>query len=65
MRVSVDPDRCCSSGQCVAAVPEVFDQSEDDGVVLLVLPLPPAELRSAVRTAAAICPGRAISVQES
>jgi ferredoxin len=64
MRVSVDPDRCCSSGQCVAAVPEVFDQSEDDGVVLLIQPQPPAELQAAVRTAASICPGRAISVQE-
>ncbi|SEL29388.1 Ferredoxin [Streptacidiphilus jiangxiensis] len=64
MRVSVDPGRCCSSGQCVTAVPEVFDQSEDDGVVLLIQPEPPADLRSAVRTAAAICPGRAITVHE-
>ncbi len=65
MRVSVDQDRCCCSGQCVATAPEVFDQSEDDGVVLLIQPEPPAELRAAVRTAAGICPGRAISVQES
>ncbi|MFC1419052.1 ferredoxin [Streptacidiphilus cavernicola] len=65
MRVSVDRDRCCSSGQCVAAVPEVFDQSEDDGMVLLLEPLPEPRLRAGVRMAAGICPGRAISVQES
>ena len=65
MRVSVEPDRCCSSGQCVNAVPEVFDQSEDDGVVLLLETEPEARLHSAVRTAASICPSRAISVQES
>jgi len=64
MRVSVDQDSCCSSGQCVLAVPEVFDQNEDDGVVLLLQPQPPEELWAAVRTAAAICPARAISVQE-
>jgi ferredoxin len=65
MLVSVDPDRCCSSGQCVLALPEVFDQHEDDGTVLLLQPRPPQELLAAVRTTASICPGRAISVQES
>jgi len=65
MHVSVDQNRCCSSGQCVAAVPAVFDQDEDDGTVLLLQPSPPANLHTAVRTAARICPGQAISVQES
>jgi ferredoxin len=65
MRVSVDQNLCCSSGQCVAAVPAVFDQDEDDGTVLLLQPHPPAELHAAVRTAASICPGQAIAVHDS
>lgn len=65
MRVSVDRERCCSSGQCVGAAPEVFDQSEDDGAVLLLEAEPPDHLHPAVRLAAGICPGRAITVQEA
>ena len=65
MRVSVDRDRCCSSGQCVAAAPEVFDQSEGDGAVLLLETEPTARHHAAVRLAAGICPGRAISVDDA
>jgi ferredoxin len=64
MRVSVDRDRCCSSGQCVSAVPTVFDQSEDDGAVLLLDAEPPERWHPGVRLAAGICPGRAITVHE-
>jgi ferredoxin len=65
VQVTVDQDRCCSSGQCVLLAPAVFDQSEDDGVVQLLLPRPPEELHGAVRAAVGICPGRAISVQDA
>ncbi|MHA6765290.1 ferredoxin [Streptacidiphilus sp. PAMC 29251] len=65
MRISVDRDRCCSSGQCVGAVPTVFDQDEEDGAVLLLDPEPAPELHAAVRLAAGICPGRAISVHDA
>jgi len=65
VQVTVDQDRCCSSGQCVLLAPAVFDQSEDDGVVQLLLPRPPEELQGAVRAAVGICPGRAISVQDA
>ncbi|MFC1408919.1 ferredoxin [Streptacidiphilus sp. N1-12] len=64
MRVSVDTDRCCSSGQCVAAVPEVFDQDEDEGLVLLLDAEPPVQRQASVRLAAGICPGRAITIHE-
>jgi ferredoxin len=62
VRVSVDRDRCCSSGQCVGVAPAVFDQSEDDGVVLLLDAEPEQRSHAAVRLAASICPGRAITV---
>ncbi|MFB7912326.1 ferredoxin [Kitasatospora sp. NPDC056076] len=64
MQVSVDRDRCCSSGMCVMNVPAVFDQDERDSLVTLrqVVLLP--EQFDDVRLAAELCPGRAISVTE-
>ncbi|KLU11472.1 MULTISPECIES: ferredoxin [Kocuria] len=60
MRVSVDRTRCAGSGQCSALAPAVFDQQEDDGVVLLLDAEPPEALHSAVREAALACPVAAI-----
>ncbi|MDF3291786.1 MULTISPECIES: ferredoxin [Streptomyces] len=65
MRVSVDTHRCCGSGQCVLAVPDVFDQREEDGIVRLLEQRPPAELHAEVRTAATVCPSGAIEVHEA
>ena len=36
VRVTVDQDKCVSSGMCVMNAAEVFDQSDDDGVVVLL-----------------------------
>ncbi|WP_174315810.1 ferredoxin [Streptomyces sp. CB01881] len=64
MQVSVDPSRCCSSGQCVLTVPEVFEQGDHDGLVRLRLAvLPPAQYAEA-RLASALYPGGAITVTE-
>jgi ferredoxin len=60
MHVSVDSERCCGSGHCVLVAPEVFDQRDEDGIVILRDPSPPAELDDAVREAAAYCPTSAI-----
>ncbi|MCC5576099.1 ferredoxin [Microtetraspora malaysiensis] len=64
MKIVIDQDRCIASGQCVSAVGEVFDQRDEDGVVVLLDPTPPADLAAAVRQAAAVCPARAIRVEE-
>lgn len=65
MRVSVDSGRCCGSGQCVLAAPDVFDQNDEDGTVLLLDPHPPAPLQETVRAAAGVCPAAAITVSET
>lgn len=65
VRVSVDRDACCSSGMCVLTAPDVFDQSDDDGTVLLLQASPPAERADEVRRAAELCPARAITVHET
>ncbi|MEV8098899.1 ferredoxin [Kitasatospora sp. NPDC085879] len=62
MQVTVDQDRCCGSGQCVLTAPAVFDQSDEDGLVRLLHPGPDGDQRAAVRLAAALCPGNAITV---
>jgi ferredoxin len=63
VHVAVDRDRCCSAGHCVVEAPEVFDQDERDGVVILRDATPPEWLRSAVQSAARQCPSRAISLE--
>jgi ferredoxin len=64
MKVAVDQDKCVSSGQCVLNAGEVFDQRDDDGVVVLLKESPPLELAENTRNAAAACPALAIDIEE-
>ncbi|GAB3980313.1 ferredoxin [Actinoallomurus sp. NPDC050550] len=65
MKVIVDQDKCVASGQCVTSAPDVFDQRDEDGIVVLLAEEPPADLAADVRQAAAVCPALAIQVEES
>jgi ferredoxin len=65
MKVTVDRDKCVASGQCVLAAAEVFDQDEDDGVVILLNETPGPDQYDAVRLAAQMCPASVIEVTES
>ncbi|HZF91568.1 ferredoxin [Streptomyces sp.] len=62
MRITVDQDKCCGSGGCVIAAPDVFDQRDEDGIVVLLVPEPPADQLKAVQGAAAVCPSAAIAL---
>ncbi|WP_205874767.1 ferredoxin [Mycobacterium camsae] len=64
MKVHVDQNVCASSGNCVMNAPEIFDQRDEDGVVVLVNPSPPADQAEATRKAAALCPALAIQIEE-
>ncbi|GGL00154.1 ferredoxin [Mangrovihabitans endophyticus] len=64
MKVTVDQEKCVSSGQCVMSAPDVFDQREEDGVAVVLTAQPPAGQEEDVRTAAAVCPALAITVVE-
>ncbi|MEW9553949.1 ferredoxin [Nonomuraea sp. NPDC050783] len=64
MKVTVDEDKCCGAGSCVLIAPEVFDQRDEDGIVVLLEPEPGADRHAAVREAAAVCPALAIEVSE-
>ncbi|GAA2795558.1 ferredoxin [Crossiella cryophila] len=61
MKISVDQDRCCGAGTCVLLAPTVFDQREEDGIVLLLDQEPPADLHEIVREAVSVCPAAAIA----
>ncbi|KIZ14597.1 ferredoxin [Streptomyces natalensis] len=65
MKLSVDRERCCGAGMCALTAPEVFDQDDEDGRVLLRDPQPPHRHHAAAREAAAICPAAAITVIEA
>jgi ferredoxin len=64
MKVIVDQNKCVASGQCVLSTPEVFDQREEDGTVVLRTDTPPQGLEDDVRQAVALCPAQAIWVEE-
>jgi ferredoxin len=64
VKVSVDQDRCVSSGMCVMNAAEVFDQRDEDGVVVLLIDEPGPDLAEETRKAAAACPALAIHIEE-
>ena len=64
MRVSIDEDGCVGAGQCVLAAPDVFDQRDEDGIVVLLDETPGPDLHDATREAALLCPSLAIRLAE-
>ena len=65
MHVEVNVPKCVASGQCVLIAPEVFDQRDDDGMVILLDDSPGPEHHDNVREAALVCPAAAIRLTES
>ena len=64
MKITIDEAKCVGAGQCVLSAPEVFDQRDEDGVVVLLDSDPPESEHDNARTAAQLCPAAAIAVQE-
>lgn len=65
MHVDIDQVKCVGAGQCVMAAPGVFDQRDDDGIVVLLTSSPDTDEQNAVREAAVLCPAAAIHVSDS
>ena len=63
IKVHVDPDKCIGAGHCVRAAAEVFDQREEDGIVVLLMEDVPAALAAKVQKAETLCPAQAIRVE--
>ncbi|MFI5916061.1 ferredoxin [Dactylosporangium sp. NPDC051541] len=64
MQISIDRERCVGAGQCVLAEPDVFDQSDEDGRVLLVKD-PGPDAAEVVERVAPLCPSRAIGIADN
>ena len=60
MRVIIDEEKCVAGGQCVFAAPDVFDQRDEDGIVVLLNAEPDEAEREAVENAILLCPAAAI-----
>ncbi|MFJ2559214.1 MULTISPECIES: ferredoxin [unclassified Streptomyces] len=65
MKVEVDVPKCVASGQCVLVAPDIFDQRDEDGMVVLLAEEPRPEQYDAVRESAMVCPAAAIHLVES
>jgi ferredoxin len=65
MRIRIDQRRCIGSGQCVRTVPGVFEQREEDGIVVLLNETPSEGLLQQVRKAVRLCPSQSIKIDES
>ncbi|WP_329468110.1 ferredoxin [Streptomyces sp. NBC_01431] len=62
LRLGVDRDRCVGAGMCALTAPEVFDQDDEDGLVVLLHSAPGPEHRAAARMAVGLCPAGAIAL---
>ena len=64
MRIEINRSKCIAAGQCVLKAPQVFDQDEQDGIVILRTENPAPELKDSARLAARVCPSEAITIRE-
>ncbi len=64
VHITVDEQSCVGAGQCVLSVPDVFDQDEMTGRVVLLEGRPPADLEDDVVEATRACPAQAITVTD-
>ncbi len=64
MRVAIDQQKCVGAGQCVFAAPEVFDQRDEDAIVVLLDDDPPESERANISDAIAACPVAAIAFEK-
>ncbi|WP_030679119.1 ferredoxin [Streptomyces sp. NRRL B-1347] len=65
MKIIADADKCVGSGQCVFTEPGLFDQSEDEGTVVVLNAEPEGELLvRRAHEAVDNCPGQALSLAD-
>ncbi|MFL6125059.1 ferredoxin [Actinophytocola sp.] len=64
MRIVTDTGRCVGAGQCALTEPRVFDQSDEDGTVVLLTDQAEGEVLNNVQEAIDLCPSQALSLKE-
>lgn len=61
--IEIDRERCVGAGMCVLTAPQVFDQSDADGRVMVLDRSAAAERSKTVENAVALCPSQALSIR--
>ena len=64
MRVHADTEKCVGAGQCAMVAPQVFDQNDEDGTVIVLQPEPASEHADAVAEAVRLCPAQVIQLHK-
>ncbi|TDV57153.1 ferredoxin [Actinophytocola oryzae] len=64
MRIVTDVGRCVGAGQCALTEPRVFDQSEEDGTVVLLTDRAEGDVLENVHEAVDLCPSQALSLED-
>ncbi len=62
-RLTIDHDKCLSSGQCAYLQPELFELS-DDGTPSVLNDSPDGDFIAKAKDAIEMCPAQAISLSE-
>lgn len=62
MVIKADRERCVGAGMCALTAPNVFDQNDEDGRVLLLVERPSPTDVQGVHEAVALCPSGALSL---
>ncbi|MFI5839206.1 ferredoxin [Catenuloplanes sp. NPDC051500] len=62
-KILADTSRCVGAGQCVLTDPDAFDQTDEEGIVIVRRPEPEDDAAlDRARRAALICPSQALSL---
>ncbi|MEU2211544.1 ferredoxin [Streptomyces hygroscopicus] len=64
MRITADREACCAAGQCALIAPDLFDQSDEDGTVVLLDARPEAVRLDTLRDVVSRCPTGAIRLED-
>ena len=62
MRINADTTICIGAGMCALTSSDLFDQSEEDGTVLVLVPEPTPAQAALARRAVHLCPSGALSI---
>jgi ferredoxin len=64
MKITANRDVCVGAGNCAFTAPELFDQDENDGTVLVIKDVPTPGEEESAREAVAFCPSGALTIKE-
>jgi ferredoxin len=64
MKVLADKGKCVGAGTCAVVAPDIFDQDDADGIVVVLDEHPGQDRRAAVEEAVDFCPAQALMLAE-